>query len=75
MPEFDYTHFCFYAYDSARLFERILDDDPKQCLSLILDAPDAFFYALYGGMAGLYERMMQERKTGVPAEEAGSSAG
>ncbi|HEY8529353.1 MAG TPA: hypothetical protein VIL22_06700 [Paenibacillaceae bacterium] len=74
MPEFGYTHFCFYAYDSARLFERILDDDPKKYLSLTLDAPDAFFYALYGGMAGLYETMKQERKTDAPAEEAGSPA-
>lgn len=55
MPEFRYTHFCFYAYDSARLFEKMLGIDPKAYLSFSLDAPDAFFYALYGGMAGLYE--------------------
>jgi hypothetical protein len=29
MPEFEYTYFCFYAYDSATLFERILEVDPK----------------------------------------------
>jgi hypothetical protein len=55
MPEFQYTHFCFYAYDSARLFERMLGVDPKAYTSFSLDAPDAFFHALYGGMAGLYE--------------------
>jgi hypothetical protein len=55
MPEFQYTYFCFYAYDSARLFERMLGIDPKAYTSFSLDAPDAFFYALYGGMAGLYE--------------------
>lgn len=55
MPEFQYTFFCFYAYDSARLFERMLGIDPKAYTSFSLDAPDAFFYALYGGMAGLYE--------------------
>ena len=55
MPEFQYTYFCFYAYDSARLFERMLGVDPKAYTSFSLDAPDAFFYALYGGMAGLYE--------------------
>ena len=55
MPEFHHTFFCFYAYDTARLFERMLDVDPKEYLSFSLEAPDAFFYALYGGMAGLYE--------------------
>lgn len=54
MPEFHYTFFCFYAYDSAELFESMLEIDPKQYLSFSLDAPDAFFYSLYGGMAGLY---------------------
>lgn len=54
MPEFQFVHFCFYAYDSARLFEHMLETDPKQYTSFSLDAPDAFFYALYGGMAGLY---------------------
>ncbi|MBO2533643.1 hypothetical protein SAMN04488025_10821 [Planifilum fulgidum] len=56
MPEFQFVHFCFYAYDSAALFEHMLGVDPKQYLSFSLDAPDAFFYALYGGMAALYER-------------------
>lgn len=54
MPEFEYTFFCFYAYDSAELFEKMLGIDPKQYLSFSLDAPDSFFYALYGGMTGLY---------------------
>lgn len=54
MPEFQYTYFCFYAYDSAQLFERVLGMDPKEYNSFSLDAPDAFFYSLYGGMAGLY---------------------
>ncbi|MDQ0169726.1 hypothetical protein [Paenibacillus tundrae] len=55
MSVFEYTHFCFYAYDSARLFERLLGMDPKAYLSFSLDAPESFFYALYGGMAALYE--------------------
>jgi len=60
MPEFQYTYFCFYAYDTPKLFEKMLGDtDPKQYLSFSLDAPDAFFYSLYGGLAGLYERAKQ----------------
>ncbi|MFE6075915.1 hypothetical protein ACFVQB_15690 [Paenibacillus sp. NPDC057886] len=59
MPVFEYTHFCFYAYDSARLFERVLGMDPKTYLSFSLDAPESFFYALYGGMAALYESSLQ----------------
>ncbi|WJM06236.1 hypothetical protein [Paenibacillus sp. PK1-4R] len=59
MPVFEYTHFCFYAYDSARLFERVLGMDPKAYLSFSLDAPESFFYALYGGMATLYESSLQ----------------
>jgi hypothetical protein len=55
MPEFQITYFCFYAYDSAALFERQLDVDPKAYTSFSLNAPDSFFYALYGGMSGLYE--------------------
>ncbi|MCI3921233.1 hypothetical protein MO973_13430 [Paenibacillus sp. TRM 82003] len=55
MPEFEYTYFCFYAYDSAMLFESMLGIDPKQYLSFSMDAPDSFFYALYGGVSGLYE--------------------
>lgn len=54
MPEFEYTYFCFYAYDTAALFEKMLQTDPKSYLSFSLDAPDSFFYTLYGGMAGLY---------------------
>lgn len=57
MPEFNYTFFCFYAYDSAALFEHLLPVDPKNFLSFSLDAPDAFFYTLYGGMAGLHEQL------------------
>lgn len=56
MPEFDYTYFCFYAYDTAELFESMLGIDPKNFLSFSLNAPDSFFYTLYGGMAGLYEQ-------------------
>ncbi|MCW3790763.1 hypothetical protein OM416_04165 [Paenibacillus sp. LS1] len=59
MPVFEYTHFCFYAYDSARLFERVLGMDPKAYLSFSLDAPESFFYVLYGGMAALYESSLQ----------------
>ena len=59
MPVFEYTHFCFYAYDSARLFERVLGMDPKAYLSFSLEAPESFFYALYGGMAALYEPSLQ----------------
>lgn len=55
MPEFQYTYFCFYAYDTATLFEQMLQEDPKNYTSFSLDAPDAFFYTLYGGMNGLYE--------------------
>ncbi len=57
MPEFEYTYFCFYAYDSAKLFEHMLKPvDPKSFLSFSLTAPDAFFYTLYGGMCALYEQ-------------------
>lgn len=63
MPEFDYTYFCFYAYDSAQLFEHMLGIDPKQYLSFSLDAPDAFFYTIYGGMASLYEEAQQHQKS------------
>lgn len=59
MPLLDYKHFCFYAFDSAALFEQMLGIDPKQYLYFSLDAPDAFFYALYGGMAGLYEKALR----------------
>ncbi|MCC2684934.1 MAG: hypothetical protein K0R75_1833 [Paenibacillaceae bacterium] len=55
MPEFDFTYFCFYAYDSAELFEKMLGIDPKEYNSFSLDAPDSFFYTIYGGMAGLYD--------------------
>jgi len=59
MPVFEYTHFCFYAYGSARLFERVLGMDPKTYLSFSLDAPESFFYTLYGGMAALYESSLE----------------
>lgn len=59
MPVFEFTHFCFYAYDSARLFERVLEMDPKTYLSFSLGAPDSFFYALYGGMSALYESSIE----------------
>lgn len=54
MPAFDFTSFCFYAYDSAQLFEYVLGMDPRGYHSFSLTAPDAFFYTLYGGMAALY---------------------
>ncbi|MCL6637951.1 MAG: hypothetical protein K6T26_08380 [Alicyclobacillus sp.] len=63
MPMFDFIHFCFYAYDSARLFERQLGINPRQYQSFSLDAPDAFFYTLYGGMAALYP----QAKSTLPA--------
>lgn len=59
MPEFNFTYFCFYAYDSAQLFERMLGVDPKDYLSFSLDAPDSFFYAIYGGAAALYPQATQ----------------
>ncbi len=59
MPAFDYTSFCFYAYDSAKLFEHMLGESPRQFNSFSLDAPDSFFFTLYGGMAGLYEGAKQ----------------
>ena len=55
MPVFDYTSFCFYAYDSFKLFEFMLGMSPRKYRSFSLNAPDAFFYGLYGGMATLYE--------------------
>lgn len=63
MPLFDYTSFCFYAYDSAALFERQLGMNPRTYTSFSLDAPDSFFYALYGGMTVLLE----ETKRPMPA--------
>ncbi|WP_040948276.1 hypothetical protein [Gorillibacterium massiliense] len=65
MPEFDYTYFCFYAYDSAALFEHMLGIDPKAYTSFSLDAPDSFFYALYGGMSGLYEEAKRSLAAGT----------
>ncbi|MEW9701307.1 hypothetical protein [Paenibacillus sp. SI8] len=65
MPEFDYTYFCFYAYDTASLFENMLGIDPKQYLSFSMNAPDAFFYTLYGGMRGLHNlasRYLQQKE-------------
>lgn len=59
MPAFDYTSFCFYAYDSAKLFEFMLGINPRNYNSFSLNAPDAFFYTLYGGMAALYEAAKQ----------------
>lgn len=55
MPAFDYTSFCFYAYDTAKMFEWLLGMSPREYTSFSLDAPDGFFLALYGGMAALYE--------------------
>jgi hypothetical protein len=60
MPVFDYTYFCFYAYDSAALFEKQLGMDPRVYTSFSLDAPDAFFYTLFGGMATLYPEALKQ---------------
>lgn len=60
MPVFEYTSFCFYAYDSAALFERMLGMDPRKYTSFSLDAPDSFFYTLYGGMSALKGKAKQE---------------
>lgn len=70
MPEFDYTYFCFYAYDTATLFEMMLGIDPKKYLSFSMNAPDAFFYTLYGGMKGLYKlaRNVLQQKEAVISE-------
>ncbi|MNP67307.1 hypothetical protein D3C76_1631240 [compost metagenome] len=65
MPIFEYTYFCFYAYDSASLFEFMLGIDPKQYNSFSLDAPDSFFYALYGGMAALYNKAKEIHPTEI----------
>ncbi|WP_246231514.1 hypothetical protein [Sporosarcina jiandibaonis] len=55
MPKFNYIYYCFYAFDnSAKLFETMLEIDPKNYNSFSLNAPDAFFHCLYGGMASLY---------------------
>lgn len=56
MPKFNYIFYCFYAFDnSAKLFEKVLDIDPKNYNSFSLNAPDSFFHCLYGGMASLYQ--------------------
>ncbi|GGE43875.1 hypothetical protein GCM10011391_23370 [Pullulanibacillus camelliae] len=59
MPEFDFTYFCFYAYNSAILFETMLGIDPKNYTSFSLEAPDSFFYTLYGGIYSLYDKARQ----------------
>lgn len=64
MPYFGFVNFCFYAYDTARLFERQLGVDPKAYTSFVLDAPDAFFYTLYGGMAALVEQAKEVTREG-----------
>lgn len=68
MPVFEYTSFCFYAYDSARLFEHMLGMDPRRYTSFSLDAPDSFFYTLYGGMLGL----LSQAKASLAGTEAGT---
>lgn len=67
MPAFDYTSFCFYAYDSARLFEFVLGMNPREYTSFSLTAPDAFFYTLYGGMTALYEPAKEQLDAGHTA--------
>jgi len=69
MPAFDYTYFCFYAYDSANLFEGMLGVDPKRFTSFSMEGSDAFFFALYGGMGGLYEQAKRYCKTGIVSLE------
>ena len=64
MPAFDYTNFCFYAYNSAKLFERVIGMDPRDYRSFSLNAPDEFFYTLYGGMAGLYSQAKASLQAG-----------
>lgn len=59
MPMFDYVYFCFYAYDSTKLFEYIIGMNPREYTSFSLDAPDGFFYTLYGGMTALYQQADQ----------------
>ncbi|MCL6626049.1 hypothetical protein [Alicyclobacillus shizuokensis] len=71
MPAFDYTNFCFYAYDSARLFEWVLGEDPRGYSSFALDAPDAFFYILYGGMAALLKERRRNSQRGRKPEQPG----
>ena len=52
MPKFNYIYYCFYAFEnSAKLFEALLEIDPKNYNSFSLNAPDSFFHCLYGGMA------------------------
>jgi hypothetical protein len=70
MPAFDYTNFCFYAYDSARLFEKMLGIDPRNYRSFSLDAPDSFFFALYGGMGALYKQARAHPANGSMEQEA-----
>lgn len=70
MPAFDYTSFCFYAYDSAKLFENMLGESPRQYNSFSLDAPDSFFFTLYGGMAGLYTNAKQSVASGTSMIES-----
>lgn len=67
MPAFDYTSFCFYAYDSARLFEFMLGVNPREYTSFSLTAPDAFFYTLYGGMTALYGPAAEQLEQGRTA--------
>ena len=55
MPKFNYIHYCFYAFEnSAKLFEDLLEIDPKNYNSFSVNAPDSFYHCLYGGMASLY---------------------
>lgn len=44
---------------SARLFERMHGMDPRQYTPFSLEAPDSFFYTLYGGMAAVSEQAKQ----------------
>ena len=55
MPEFQFVHFCFYAYDSAALFEHMLGSTRSSISPFPRCARWLLLYPLRG-MAALYER-------------------
>lgn len=67
MPAFDYTNFCFYAYNTAELFEYMLGINPRDYTAFSLDAPDAFFHVLYGAMSALYAQALPLVREGSEA--------
>ena len=47
MPKFNYIFYCFYAFgNSAKLFETMLEIDPKNYNSFSVNAPDSFYHCL-----------------------------